>query len=162
MIFQSQRSWWIALFLTILVSLCLNGFPDAQAQSERIELTFDIYGEVTYDTIWNEAEDLARQAIHETFDQNANISEVVLVITANRNGRILPLLSLTVPRTAWQNQSNLAQWIVWAAPSFSSETLLALDVEIPDNPPPATRRPAPGEPRGSLDLIENDPAFRDD
>ncbi|MEO0534231.1 MAG: hypothetical protein AAF215_10245 [Cyanobacteria bacterium P01_A01_bin.123] len=162
MILPRHRCWWPAILATALASLFIIFPPSAKADSERVEFTFDVYGEVTYESIWQEAEGLARQAIDATFAQDANVSEVVLVIMADRNGRIVPLVSLNVPRSEWQVQSNLARWIAWAAPSFSSETLLAIGVSIPDRPPAANPRPQRTAPVDSIDPIENDPAFRDD
>ena len=163
MILFNNRSGWSVILATVLASLFFLFPIAANAESESIELTFEVYGDVTYESVWQDAEGLARTAIDEAFSEDSSISEVVVVIMADRNGRVVPLLSLNVPRSEWRGQSGLTQWIAWTAPTFSSETLLAIGIPIPDRPA-AAANPRPRRPTAidSLDLIENDPAFRDD
>lgn len=89
----------------------------------------DVNGQTDHSFVYQQTKNLAEQAIEATLAQNASVSEVEVIVSAQRNGQILPLFAVNAPRTGWQEQPNIDVWITWIAPSFSAGSLLGFPTD---------------------------------
>ncbi|MEO1208910.1 MAG: hypothetical protein AAFX78_05130 [Cyanobacteria bacterium J06638_20] len=101
----------------------------ATAQALPVELTIDVDGQTDHNFVYQQTKNLAEQAIESTLAQDAAVSEVEVIVSAQRNGQILPLFAINAPRTGWQEQPNIDVWITWIAPSFSAGSLLGFPTD---------------------------------
>lgn len=145
--------------LATAMSLNLFFLAGANAQTERIELIFNIYDDqATYESIQQQAERLTRETINTKFAQDPSVSSISLLIMADRNGQQVPLFSINVTRMGWQEDPDLDRWLKWVTPYFSSRTLLDLEIAAAENSPSPDILPTPIDP---TNFLEADPAFGD-
>lgn len=81
-----------------------------QATPKEIEITLTS-GSLDYYSLIERAEAAARAAISVGFAADEQIQEVIVVILGEKGGQISPLLSVTVQRSAWEQEQNLRPWI---------------------------------------------------
>lgn len=110
-----NQSWeWVAKktpLATLVVLLGLGGgfwlttevnAPKvAQADTTSIDLSIVRQPDETYETLLNRAEAAARTAVQENFEQDMNLTDVSIMVVAQNQGSIAPVLSLEVSRTQW-------------------------------------------------------------
>lgn len=157
MILPESRGWQLAIVSATLASLAVVAPARVRAEPFNVDLTLNVYGPITYDSVFQQAESLARQLLFSSFAQDPSVSEVNLVVLADRNGQIIPLMSVNVSRVDWRDQPDVNRWIAWTAPFFSSETLLGLGTDTSEGA--ADVSPLRVD---DIDALEDDPAFRDD
>lgn len=121
------------------------------------EIVIQARSQSTPDSLWQQAEPLVRQALNRAFLGDPSRSTAKITVIVNYERQALPLFSVEVSRANWQQSFDIDPWITWAAPSFSVETLLGLgqpSTAIATGPAPLRV--------DDTDLLEDDPAFRDD
>jgi hypothetical protein len=144
---RSNRQRWIAplsaialigLGTTVWVGIeAINPAPSfanasqiTQASTERLDLYVERWTNETYETLWRRSQDAALANAQQLFDRDRQISKVVIMVTAESNGAVAPLLTLEVSRDQWERQIQPERWITNVT---SSKTLLGFE-----KPKPAT------------------------
>ena len=129
------------------------------AETKESYLTLDSDGSQSFASLVQQAEDLAALSIAREFQENPALTEVTIVITADRSRQRVPVLRSRVSRRDWQKDARIEQWTRYFA---DAKLLLGfIDPNIsPANsgPSQAINVPAPSRPASR----QNDPGFRDD
>ncbi len=146
----SRLLWGVVLGLTSLV------ITISIASAELVERNFILNSDSnpSFETLLQQAQDLARQSIEQEFAENPETNEISIMVLGEHQGQIVPLLRSQVTRTQWQRDSRIYRWTRYFA--NNSQVLLGF------NNPPATPQPT-----GYLEMprrsrLEGDPGFRDD
>ena len=129
------------------------------AQTKESYLTLDSDSSQSFASLVQQAEDLAKESIAREFQENPALTEVTIIITAERNRQRVPVLRSRVSRLDWQKDATIEQWTRYLADAQSllgfrngntsaanSGSLQVINVPAPSR---STSR-------------ENDPGFRDD
>jgi hypothetical protein len=95
-----------------------------QADTARVDLSLDRKPNETYDELVRRAEVTATAATQARFEQNTQVTNVALMIVAQNQGAIAPLLSLQVSRTQWQSRPDAQRWATYFT---SAKALLRFD-----------------------------------
>ena len=82
----------------------------AQAYTARVNLTLDRQSTETYDTLLRRAEAAGRAAVQRSFDQDILVTDVAVIIVAQNQGQIAPILSLQVSRPQWSRRPDAQSW----------------------------------------------------
>lgn len=129
------------------------------AETKESYLTLDSDDSQSFASLVQQAEDLAALSIARSFQENPALTEVTIVITADRSRQRVPVLRSRVSRSQWQKDSRIEQWTRYFA---DAKLLLGFrDFNIsPANSGPGQIINVPGPSRPAS--RQNDPAFRDD
>ncbi len=131
----------------------------ALAETKERYLTLDSDGSQSFASLVQQAEDLAKESIAREFQENPALTEVTIIITADRSRQRVPVLRSRVSRRDWQKDSRIEQWTRYFA---DAQLLLGFrDGNIsPANSgfSQVINLPAPSRSASR----ENDPGFRDD
>ena len=129
------------------------------AETKESYLTLDSDGSQSYASLVQQAEDLVKESIARSFQENPALTEVTVIVTADRRRQFVPVLRSRVSRSQWQKNSRIEQWTRYFA---DAKLLLGfIDPNIsPANSGPSQRINVPGPSRPVS--RQNDPAFRDD
>ncbi|MEO1400139.1 MAG: hypothetical protein AAFV72_02680 [Cyanobacteria bacterium J06635_1] len=135
------------LSLSLFALLGLGLLPmQIRAQSENLTLTVQADGINRYETLLEQAEQRVRRLLSETFNADPTLNEVYVVATVERNGSILPLMSMQVSREEWQNNTLFAHAgysrVARGLLNFESETQVA-SAPAPSRPGVSDRRRRP-------------------
>lgn len=124
----------------------------AQIYTDRLSLYLERQGNETYDALLRRATDAAMASAQQSFDRDRQVLKVVVMVSAENNGLVAPILTLEVSRNEWKNRIRPQRWITDLT---SSRTLLGFDSSMPErlNSPTSTDLPQPKflppEPPGS-------------
>ncbi|HEY9297780.1 MAG TPA: hypothetical protein VIQ31_15715 [Phormidium sp.] len=131
----------------------------ALAETKERYLTLDSDGSQSFASLVQQAEDLAKESIAREFQENPVLTEVTIIITADRSRQRVPVLRSRVSRRDWQKDARIEQWTRYFA---DAKLLLGFR---DGNISPANwgfsqviNVPAPSRSTSR----ENDPGFRDD
>ncbi|MEG4007767.1 hypothetical protein QUA41_19195 [Microcoleus sp. Pol11C1] len=131
----------------------------ALAETKERYLTLDSDGSQSFASLVQQAEDLAKESIAREFEANPALTEVTIIITADRSRQRVPVLRSRVSRRDWQKDARIEQWTRYFA---DAQLLLGFR---DGNTSPANSGfsqvinvPAPSRSTSR----ENDPGFRDD
>jgi len=131
----------------------------ALAETKERYLTLDSDGSQSFASLVQQAEDLAKESIAREFQENPALTEVTIIITADRSRQRVPVLRSRVSRRDWQKDSRIEQWTRYFA---DAQLLLGFrDGNIsPANSgfSQVINLPAPSRSASR----QNDPGFRDD
>ena len=131
----------------------------ALAETKERYLTLDSDGSQSFASLVQQAEDLAKESIAREFQENPALTEVTVIITADRSRQRVPVLRSRVSRRDWQKDARIEQWTRYFA---DAKLLLGFrDGYIsPANSgfSQVINVPAPSRSTSR----ENDPGFRDD
>jgi hypothetical protein len=131
----------------------------ALAETKERYLTLDSDGSQSFASLVQQAEDLAKESIAREFQENPALTEVTIIITADRSRQRVPVLRSRVSRRDWQKDSRIEQWTRYFA---DAQLLLGFrDGNIsPANSgfSQVINLPAPSRSTSR----QNDPGFRDD
>ncbi|MEG4058825.1 MULTISPECIES: hypothetical protein [unclassified Microcoleus] len=129
------------------------------AETKERYITLDSDGSQSFASLVQQAEDLAKESIAREFQENSALTEVTIIITADRSRQRVPVLRSRVSRRDWQKDARIEQWTRYFA---DAQLLLGFRN---GNISPANSGysqvinvPAPSR----LTSRENDPGFRDD
>ena len=138
--------------LTASISIALAG------TKERY-LTLDSDGSQSFASLVQQAEDLAKESIAREFQENPALTEVTVIITADRSRQRVPVLRSRVSRRDWQQDARIEQWTRYFA---DAQLLLGFrngNISSANSGSSQVRNvPAPSR----STFRENDPGFRDD
>ena len=131
----------------------------ALAETKETYFTVNSDESQSFASLVQQAEDLAALSIAREFQENPGLTEVTIIVTADRSRRMVPVLRSRVSRNQWQQNSRIEQWTRYFADSqyllgfrdsyissANSGRSQAIDVPAPSRW--ASR--------------QNDPGFRDD
>ena len=82
----------------------------AQAYTASVDLSLDRQPNETYEGLVRRAEAAATAAAQTSFGNNIQVTDVAVMIVAQNQGAIAPVLSLQVSRTQWQDRPNPQRW----------------------------------------------------
>ena len=142
--------WGAILVLSTLVST----ISLASAESVERNLILNSDGSQSFETLLQQAQDLAKDSIEQEFAENSDVTEVSILVLGEHQGQIVPLLRSQVSRSGWQQDSRIYRWTRY----FANNSKVLLGFNTP--PPPPTPQVDPAEERRRR--IQNDPAYRDD
>lgn len=115
----------------------------AQAETAHINLSLESQPDQTYETILSRAEEVAKTAAQARFDQNSRVTDVSIMVVAQNQGAIAPVLSLEVSRSQWRNRREVQRWSTYFT---NARSLLGFEDVATTNPnQPGTATPVPSE-----------------
>ncbi|MEG4170313.1 MULTISPECIES: hypothetical protein [unclassified Microcoleus] len=129
------------------------------AETKERYVTLDSDGSQSFASLVQQAEDLAKESIAREFQENPALTEVTIIITADRSRQRVPVLRSRVSRHDWQQDARIEQWTRYFA---DAQLLLGFrDGNIsPANSGSSQVMNVPAPSRSTF--RENDPGFRDD
>ena len=148
------------LSAVILVTINLiTSLSIGLAETKEKYLTVNSDGSQSFAGLVQQAEDLVKESIAQEFQNNPGLTEVTVIVTADRGRQLVPVLRSRVSRSQWQKDSRIEQWTRYFA---DAKLLLGFrDGNIsPANSGPSRgiNVPAPSRPASR----QNDPGYRDD
>lgn len=96
----------IASLLLSLVSNCSSVY----AKTKSLALEMPVYGALVYQNLVNEAEPIVAKTIDRQFIQEPRLEMIEVVITANRDGDVIPVMTTYVSRAQWQQAPQVSLW----------------------------------------------------
>lgn len=126
--------------------------------SETIErsLTLKSSSNQSFETLLQQAEDLATVAIEQEFIENTQTTKISVTVLGENNGQIVPLLRSKVSRNQWQRDSRISRWTKYF--TINSGVLLGFYNHSASRPTvPQAHQVVPARNRQA-----NQPGFRDD
>jgi len=138
--------------LTASISIALG-------ETKERYLTLDSDGSQSFASLVQQAEDLAKESIAREFEANPALTEVTIIITADRSRQRVPVLRSRVSRRDWHKDARIEQWTRYFA---DAQLLLGFrDGNIsPANSGYSQVINVPAPSRSTS--RQNDPGFRDD
>ena len=129
------------------------------AETKESYLTLDSDSSQSFASLVQQAEDLAKKSIAREFEANPALTEVTIIITADRSRQRVPVLRSRVSRHHWQKDATIEQWTRYFA---DAQLLLGFrDGKIsPANSGFSQVINLPASSRSTS--RQNDPGFRDD
>ena len=85
------------------------------AETKERYLTLDSDGSQSFASLVQQAEDLAKESIAREFQENPALTEVTVIITADRSRQKVPVLRSRVSRHDWQQDARIEQWTKYFA-----------------------------------------------
>jgi hypothetical protein len=141
------------IWLLLAIPLCLTAEvitpQTAQAYTARVDLLIDRLPEESYENVLRRAEAAARATTQRSFDQDILVTEVSVIISAQNQGAIAPILSLDVSRPQWQQRPDPQRWTTYFK---TARFLLLFEQKNPTTQPTvitinsATKNPKPAQP----------------
>jgi hypothetical protein len=95
-------------------------YEQDQSSTEVIEYTIPISNRQAFnsreafDGLMREANTLAQSLVGQGFVSNPTSIEVIVNVLGERNGQVIPLVSVRVSRADWQSQPRVEQWARYA------------------------------------------------
>ncbi|MFB8790517.1 MAG: hypothetical protein U7123_17105 [Potamolinea sp.] len=160
-----KNTWVVTTAKISNISLCLLGsvilgmsslvttINPASAEIKERDLILNFNSNQSFETLIQQAEDLAKQSIEREFTEKSTLTEVSLTILVERHGQIVPFLRSKVSRSQWQKDANIRRWTQYLV----SNSGVLLGFYNPSVSP--TPQVSSGEP---TNRDENEPDFRDD
>jgi hypothetical protein len=146
-------------FILVAVIFAATSRSAALAETKERYLTLDVDSSQSFTNLVQQAEDLAKESIAREFQENPALTEITIIVTADRGRQMVPVLRSRVSRRNWQQNSRIEQWTRYFA---DAKLLLGFrDGNVsPANSGPSRsiNVPAPSRPASR----ENDPGYRDD
>ncbi|MGV0023879.1 hypothetical protein [Phormidesmis priestleyi] len=135
----------------LLVGLSLGGVArSVSARAVQTDLTIEAETSPSFADLMQQAERLAEKLVSQAFEQ-AGVTEVLIRISGDRAGELVPLLTVKVTRSDWQKNPILRSHARYYS---ISARLLKFEAQVAQT----ATTPVSRLPRRS----EDDPAFRDD
>lgn len=150
------------LLLSALILVTINFTSStsiALAETKESYLTLNSDDSQSFASLVQQAEDLAKESIAQEFQNNPGLTEVTVIITADRSRRMVPVLRSRVSRNQWQKDSRIEQWTRYFADAKYLLGFREGNISPANSGPSQTINvPAPSRPASR----QNDPGFRDD
>ena len=143
---------WEAILITITL---ISTVSIALAETKENSLILNSNTSKSFESLIQQAEDLAEQSIKEEFTINPEANKISILISAERNGQIVPVLRSKVSRSQWQRDSRIRRWTRYFD---NSGILLGFYNPSSVSQPTSTAATSTSVRRRR----EDDPAFRDD
>ncbi|MBW4586866.1 hypothetical protein G7B40_014555 [Aetokthonos hydrillicola Thurmond2011] len=84
-----------------------------QAYTARLDLSIDTLPQENYETLLRRAEAVARAAAQRSFDHDILVTDVSIMVSAQNDGAIAPVLALVVDRTKWRTRPDPQRWATY-------------------------------------------------
>ncbi len=81
--------------------------------TDRLNLYITHKVDETYPKMVQRAESLAKVAVDQTFTKNQSVTDVAVMVMAENQGFITPIMSLKVSRQAWKNHPAPQRWATY-------------------------------------------------
>ena len=104
---------WLLLAIPLWLTTEAIAPQIVQAYTARVDLLIDRLPEESYETVLRRAESAARAATQRSFDQDILVTEVSVILSAQNQGAIAPILSLEVSRPQWQKSPDPQSWTTY-------------------------------------------------
>jgi len=99
-----------------LLLLVESGAPQvAYAYTSRMAISIDRYPGESYNALIQRSEAIARNAAQQSFDSDAAVTHVAIIVVGESEGLTAPLLVLEVNREQWRSHPVPQQWITYFA-----------------------------------------------
>lgn len=121
------RVWVVVSAITIALTLGIGN--RLVYASGKLVLEIPLYSQVPMGDLIAQAESLASRSIDQQFSQRAENS-VEVVVLGNRNGDIIPILSIAVSREQWRTQPQVRAWTQYYASNSLFERHNAWEAEV--------------------------------
>jgi|GEM_PF-2429262 len=124
----------------------------AQAYTAEVEVSISSQGE-SYDTVVRRAEAIARAAAQRSFDRDILTTNVAVMVMAENEGFIAPVVLLRVSRPAWKSSPDPQRWATYFPATKSllgfTDTVNPTVQPVPVAPqiPPPAIPPVPQQPQ---------------
>ncbi|MDP5017511.1 MAG: hypothetical protein NWQ43_09460 [Dolichospermum sp.] len=135
-----HSGFWLLLAVPLWLTTEVIAPQIVQAYTARVDLLIERLPEESYENVLRRAEAAARATTQRSFDQDILVTEVSVIISAQNQGAIAPILSLEVSRPQWQQRPDPQLWTNYFK---TSRFLLLFDKQITTTQPAATTTPAP-------------------
>jgi hypothetical protein len=95
-------------------------YEQEQSSTEVIEYTIPVSNRQefnsreAFDSLMHEANTLAQSLVGQGFVSNPTATEVIVNVLGERNGQVIPLVSVRVSRVDWQSEQRIEQWARYA------------------------------------------------
>ena len=123
----------------------------AFAETKFVNITLKVEAQ-KFNTLMQQAESIAINLIDQEFNRVSKITEVRIIVSCDRNGQEVPILSSRVSRINWQAQPTIASWT-----KYFTKAEILLGFNLPE-------KSKLNLPRLSVNISSQqcDPGFRDD
>lgn len=102
-----------------MFSFLSGNYQPAQAEDERIVIDMPVNGQVDHSELVTQAESLLGEAISRQFSQNPALSTLQVDVVGDRNGEVIPVLTVTVSRAQWQTNPQVSAWSRYYRASYA-------------------------------------------
>ncbi|HBB34974.1 MAG TPA: hypothetical protein DDZ80_05355 [Cyanobacteria bacterium UBA8803] len=99
--------------LGAIAALTLALPTPAWAQPRQINLTIGSENAPDFETLMQQAQSQAENAIQQAFAESPEVTEVSITIIGERNGLEVPLLSSSVARASWQKEPTVGAGTIY-------------------------------------------------
>ena len=143
-----SNNWWVICGIAVFLPF---NYPDF-ADTKFVNISLKVEANQNFDTLMQQAESTAINLIDKEFNRVSKITEVGIIVSCDRNGQVVPILSSRVSRTDWQAQPTIASWT-----KYFTKAEILLGFNLP-------QKTKPNLPRLSVNISsqQSDPGFRDD
>ncbi len=148
----SHLSIWIKFCLVWGITLLLPlNFP-AFAETKILNISLKTDENRSFTNLIQQAELTATNLINQEFERKLKVTEVGIIVSGERNGQEVPLLSTKVSRANWQAEPKIQSWT-----NYFTKAAILLGFNSPQKTQPNLPKPS-----ASLSSVQSDPGFRDD
>lgn len=145
-----MRKLMVALAAALMVWLVDGAYRPGLAEPGTIVIDMPVYGQVTHGDLVSQAESLAEAAINRQFGQNSELLKVEVFVLGDRNGETVPILTVTVSRTQWQENPQVDAWTEYYSNSYALLRLHEEGLGNEESVAVASQRPAASRTSSSL------------
>ena len=141
------NNWWVICGIAVFLPFNYPAF----AETKFVNITLKVEAQ-KFNTLMQQAESIAINLIDQEFNRVSKITEVRIIVSCDRNGQEVPILSSRVSRINWQAQPTIASWT-----KYFTKAEILLGFNLPE-------KSKPNLPRLSVNISsqQSDPGFRDD
>lgn len=94
------------------------------AYTSRLDVTLEVQPNETFNILLRRAEAVARAAAQRSFDRDILVTDVSVTVIAQREGNIVPLLTLQANRNQWRDRPDPRPWSTYFR---NAQLLLRMD-----------------------------------
>ncbi|MBD2312077.1 hypothetical protein H6G20_10435 [Desertifilum sp. FACHB-1129] len=113
------RQFLMAVTIACIFEIGSGAYRAARSESQRIAVEIPVYGQIHDGDLILQAESWVSNEIERQFNQQTDVSTVQVVVTANRNGEVIPVLVTTVSRMQWQQNPQVNAWTQYYRNSYA-------------------------------------------
>lgn len=106
-----------ACILLLTITDSYHSFASAQIGSYTVSIP--IYGQINQRYLIQEAESMASQIIAEQFRQDPSLESLEVTALGERNGEVIPIFSISVSRSQWQESPSVSSWAEYNSASYA-------------------------------------------
>ena len=141
------NNWWVICGIAVSLPFSYPAF----AETKFVNVTLKVEAQ-KFNTLMQQAESIAINLIDQEFNRVSKVTEVGIIVSCDRNGQEVPILSSRVSRINWQAQPTIASWT-----KYFTKAEILLGFNLPE-------KSKPNLPRLSVtpSSQQSDPGFRDD